>query len=308
MKITLFALTVCVALLSLSGCALMENKRPNVNKEGNPYHIGLVLSNRENPFFELLANGAMNEAQNQGVKLTVVDSKDNSDTEYAHIQGLVESRVDFIVVNPVDSDTVYKTIQYANDADIPVLTVDRTANGGQVVCHIASDNQAGGALIAEYLLERSGNKGSYAEMRGLDGTSAAQTRSKGFNDVMLQKSNMSQSAVVTADFNRQMAKEVMANLLVVHPKLTAIFAHNDEMALGASEVALSLNKDVLIFGFDGTDEALQAVENGTLAATVAQQPIKMGETSILRAIDFLSGKAIESEVLVDVKLIKKTSN
>ena len=218
------------------------------------YTIGLVLSNLKNPFFNSMAIEAKNEADRQGVNLIILDSNDSADVEYKHLSKLVDDKVDCIIVNPTDSDVIYRAIRYANDKAIPVLTVDRASNGGIVVCHIESDNQAGGDMIAAYLLEVTQNKGSYAETRGIEGTSAAQTRSKGFNDRMAKDSNMSRAAVVTADFDREKGRLAMAEILGVPPQLTALFAHNDEMALGAAQAAAKIDSTVLIFGFDGSEK------------------------------------------------------
>ncbi len=278
------------------------------NASNDPYVIGLVLSNLQNPFFKSLAAEAKNEADRQGVILTILDSSDSAGLEYQHVSGLVDRHVDCIIVNPTDSDTVFQAIQYANDKNIPVLTVDRTSNGGLVVCHIESDNLAGGELIASYLIDQTGNKGSYVEMKGIEGTSAAQTRSKGFNDRMAKDSNMSRAAVVTADFDRNKGREAMASLLGVHPNLTALFAHNDEMALGAAEIAHDLKSPVLIFGFDGTQEAIEAIETGAMVATIGQRPDLLGKTALEKAVTYLKEKKVEALVLVDVLLITKDSD
>lgn len=292
-----------ICLLLLFGCNRQE-MRPNVNPDGEPYTIGLVLSNLENPFFKALAEGAKQEAKALSVNLVVMDSNDNPESEYGHLKVLVDSRVDCIIVNPTDSDAVYQGIIYANDLGIPILTVDRVSNGGQVEAHITSDNASGGALIANYLLELTENQGKYAEMKGIEGTSAAQMRSKGFNEVMASKGNMSLTAVVTANFRRDQGFTEMQKLLAVHPDLKALFAHNDEMALGAIDAINAEGLSVLVFGFDGTSEALKAIKAGAMAATVAQQPAEMGVVSIASAVAFLNGDAVETLIYVPVTLIQ----
>lgn len=293
-----------VALLLQFGCKSQEI-RPNVNPDGEPYTIGLVLSNLENPFFKALADGAKQEAKALGINLVVMDSNDTPESEYGHLKVLVDSRVDCIIVNPTDSDAVYQGILYANDMGVPILTVDRVSNGGQVAAHIASDNEAGGALIANYLLTLTDNQGEYAEMKGIEGTSAAQMRSKGFNEVMTSKGNMSLTAVVTANFRRDEGFTEMQKLLAVHPDLKALFAHNDEMALGAIDAINAEGLSVLVFGFDGTPEALKAIEAGAMTATVAQQPAEMGVVSISSAVALLNGDAVEALINVPVTLIQK---
>ena len=125
-------------------------------------------------------------------------------------------------------------IQKANEAGIPVFTVDRGANGGVVVAHIASDNVAGGTMAAEFLCTAISGKGNVVELQGIAGTSAARDRGQGFNDYM--SANCKDAKIVaqqTANFNRDEGLSVFENILQAQPEIAAVFAHNDEMILGA---------------------------------------------------------------------------
>lgn len=266
-------------------------------------NIGLIVSTTDNPFFRALVDGAQTEASMQEVTLHILDSENNVETEYAAVESLISEGIDSLLINPTDSDAVYPAIRLANESKIPVITVDRASSGGRVVCHIASDNEAGGRLAATYMIELLGNAGKYAEMRGIEGTSAAMARGLGFNEEMIEKGDMTFAAQVTADFDRDKGYEMMKKLLAVHPDLDALFAHNDEMAVGASLAAEELNSDVRIIGFDGTLDGLRAVQEGKMAATIVQRPENMGIIAVKKAITYLEGEEVNPVVMVDVELV-----
>lgn len=291
----------CVFLLSiliLGGCQTKDNSLENQK-------LGVVLSDLSNPYFQSLEKGIMETAKESAVEVTVIDSGNDSNKELEAVKTLIEQGVTLLILNPVDSDAVYKSVNYANEKEVPVITVDRHATGGHVISSIVSDNEMGGRLAADYIMSLSNNQGEYAEMKGIEGTSAAKARGKGFNEQMVKSSQMTLAAVVTADFSREKGRAEMERLLGVHPDLVAMFAHNDEMALGALTVAESLNIHVKIIGFDGTDEALEAVKAGRLSGTIAQQPYELGAESVSVAIRHWKGEVIEPEVKIDVVLIQK---
>ncbi|UCD97881.1 MAG: substrate-binding domain-containing protein, partial [Chloroflexota bacterium] len=194
----------------------------------------------------------------------------------------------------------------ANDANIPVFTVDRGANGGVVISHVASDNVAGGKLAAQYLCEALEGAGKVVELEGIAGTSAARDRGQGFNEYMSQEcSGVEIVAKQTANFNRAEGLTVFENILQAQPEIDGTFAHNDEMILGAIEAAEAAGRaETIIFvGFDAVDDALQAVRDEKLAATVAQQPAEMGRLGVEVAIRYLSGEQVESYIPVDLSLV-----
>ena len=148
------------------------------------YKLGLSLSTLNNPFFVTLRDGAQEAADKAGVELIVVDSQDDPAKEATNIEDLIQQGVDAILVNPTDADAVVPSIIKANEAEIPVFTIDRGANGGVVISHIASDNVAGGAVAGKFLCDTLGGEGTAVELEGIAGTSAARDRGNGFNTYM----------------------------------------------------------------------------------------------------------------------------
>ncbi|MCF7934764.1 MAG: D-ribose ABC transporter substrate-binding protein [Synergistales bacterium] len=266
--------------------------------------LGLVVSTLNNPFFVTLKEGAVQASEGHDAELVVYDAQDDSAKMASAMEDLIQKDVDAILVNPTDANAVVPSILKANRAGIPVFTIDRGAEGGKVVCHIASDNGAGGKMAGKYLAEQIGGSGKVVELVGIPGTSAARDRGKGFHDAMDQYPDIELVASQAGDFNRDKGMTVFENILQAQPEIDGVFAHNDEMVLGAIAAAEAAGREGIVFvGFDAVDDAVEAVEAGKLAATVAQQPAKMGSMGVDNAVKYLKGQDIPGNIPVPLKLI-----
>ena len=296
-KFLILTLVVLMVSVSFMGCT-----QPAEEPAGTGGKIGLIVSTLNNPFFVDLKDGAMAEAQAQGLELIVLDSQNDPAKELGNMEDLLTQGVDVILINPTDSDAVGNAIKMANDKGTPVITLDRGANAGEVVSHIASDNVAGGVMAGEYVAELLGGKGKVVELEGIAGTSAARDRGQGFNDAIAM-TDIEVVARQVADFDRTKGLSVMENILQAQSEIDAVFAHNDEMALGALKAIQAAGKDILVVGFDATDDAVIAVEAGEMAATVAQQPMLIGELGVQAAVDVLAENTLDAFIPVALKLI-----
>ena len=268
--------------------------------------LGLSVSTLNNPFFVTLRDGAEAAAGEAGVQLVVVDAQDDAAQEATNIEDLIEQGVAALLINPTDAAAIVPSIQRANEAGIPVFTIDRAAEGGEVVSHIASDNVAGGRMAAEFLCNALGGEGNVVELEGIAGTSAARDRGQGFNEYMSEECpGVTIVARQTANFNRAEGLTVFENILTAEPDIDGVFAHNDEMILGAIEAAEAAGRagEITFVGFDAIDDAVAAVRDGRLAATVAQQPALMGELGVQTAVAYLNGESVEAYIPVDLELI-----
>ncbi len=256
--------------------------------------IGLSLSTLNNPFFVTLRDGALEASKAYGVDLIVLDAQDNPAKQLNDIEDLIEKKVDLIIINPTDSDAIVSAVESANEAGIPVITVDRAANGGKVVLHIASDNVAGGRMAAKIIAEALGGKGNVVELVGIPGTSAARDRGKGFEEELKNYPGLKLVAKQVANFNRAEGLTVMENIIQAHPDIDAVFAQNDEMALGAIEALkeAGMLEKVIVVGFDAIPDAVEAVKKGEMYATIAQQPFKMGYMAVEKAVEYLTSGTI----------------
>lgn len=267
--------------------------------------IALVVSTLNNPFFVSMKEGAQLEANKLGYNLVVLDSQNNPAKELANVQDLMVQNPKLLLINPTDSDAVGNAIKMANQAKIPVITLDRMAAKGEVVSHIASDNRVGGKMAGDYIAQKAGADAKVIQLEGIAGTSAARERGEGFQQSLAQN-KFKLLASQPADFDRTKGLNVMQNLLTAHPDVQAVFAQNDEMALGALRALQTAGKtDVIVVGFDGTADGVKAVEGGKLAATVAQRPDQIGVIGVETADKILKGEKVPATIPVDLKLVTK---
>lgn len=266
--------------------------------------IALVVSTLNNPFFVSLKDGAVKKADEMGFELIVLDSQNDPSKELANVEDLTVRGVKAILINPTDSDAVSNAIRMINNANIPVITLDRGATRGKVASHIASDNVAGGKMAGDYMAQLLGKGAKVIQLEGIAGTSAARDRGEGFaqavkaNDFVLLASQ-------PADFDRIKGLNVMENLLAAQPEVQGVFAQNDEMALGAVKAVKAAGKNVVIVGFDGTNDGIEAVKRGDMAATIAQQPALIGSLGVETAGKILKGEKVEANIPVPLQVIKK---
>ena len=298
MKKGLVILIIALLVISsLAGCSTKTETASETEK------IGLIVSTLNNPFFVTLKEGAEEKAAELGLELIVLDSQNDPAKELANMEDLVTQNVKVILINPTDSDAVGNAIKIANEKNIPVVTLDRGANAGEVAAHIASDNVAGGYMAGEYISELLNGSGKVVELEGIAGTSAARDRGQGFNDA-ISKTDIEVVARQVADFDRTKGLSVMENILQAEPEIDAVFAHNDEMALGALKAIEVSGRNIMVVGFDANDDAVKSVEDGGMKATVAQQPALIGSLGVENAFMYLNGKTLENYIPVELMLVK----
>lgn len=265
--------------------------------------IALVISTLDNPFFVTLKEGAEKQAKALDYDLVVLDSQNDPAKELANVEDISVRGVKILLINPTDSDAVGNAIAVANQKKLPVITLDRAANKGQVIAHIASDNTAGGEMAGNYIAEKLGKGAKIIQLEGIAGTSAARERGAGFAKAA-QAHDFKILASQPADFDRSKGLNVMENLLTAQPEVQGVFAQNDEMALGALRaIQAAGKKDLVLVGFDGTDDGVKAVKSGKMAATIAQQPEKIGEIGVQTADKVLKGEKVEASIPVELKII-----
>ena len=265
--------------------------------------IALVVSTLNNPFFVSMKDGAQKEADKLGYNLIVLDSQNNPAKELANVQDLTVRGTKLMLINPTDSDAVGNAVAMANQAKIPVITLDRQATKGVVASHVASDNAFGGKMAGDYIAKKLGENAKVIELEGIAGTSVARERGKGFAQAA-EKHHFQILASQPADFDRTKGLNVMQNLLTAHQDVQAVFAQNDEMALGALRALQTAGKtDVLVVGFDGTEDGIKAVNSGKLGATVAQRPEQIGVIGVQTADKVLKGEKVPAVIPVDLKLV-----
>jgi ribose transport system substrate-binding protein len=312
MKLKLATVAIC-AFAALTACddstgiPGRDNKNETVqmvHKQPNELKVGVSISTTNNPYFVSMDNAITAMAKKNGTKLTVSDAQNDSVTQLNDIQNFISQKVDVILINPVNSDAIVPAINAANKANIPVIAMDRGANGGNVLTTIASDNVEAGKMAAQAIAKLIGADAKVLELSGIPGASATVDRGKGFTEegkVLGLNILSSQSA----NFDRTTGLNTAQNMLQSHKDVQVIFAQNDEMALGAAKAVQATGQEIAIFGIDGGDEAHDAIKAGIMTGTIAQAPAKIAEIALQAAFDHYQGKALEATINSPIYLVTK---
>lgn len=298
-----------IAVLALSVTSLTACNRDGGTGDGTgdgDQTVALLVSTLSNPFFVQLRDGAQKEADALGITLEVLDAQDDAVTQTNQLNNALSTGSDAVIVNPVDSDAVVTGVTGLLDGDVPVIAVDRGVTDVDVTSFVSSDNVQGGQLAAEALAQAIGETGDVIVLQGIAGSSASRERGDGFNEGISAFSDVTVAGTQTANFDRAEGLNVATNLLQANPSVVGIFAENDEMALGAIEaLGARAGDDVFVVGFDGTEDGLAAVSDGTMVATIAQQPEELGKLAVQQAKKALDGEEVTKTVPVEVVAVTK---
>lgn len=305
MKHKMTYLLAALALLALAaGCGGGSD-----SGSGGSGQIALSISTLDNPFFVDLRDGAQEAADTADYELVVGNAQDNASQQQNDIQNFVTQQVDAILVNAVDTEAIVPAIEQANSADIPVIALDRVPAGGDLATVISSDNVQGGRMAGEELIAAV-NSGPIAHLEGTPGLSGTRDRGEGFQKAISGQEGEEVEVVASqsANFDRDEGLNVMQNIIQSSPDLKGVFADNDEMALGAIRaLGDRAGNEVSVVGFDANDDALQAIQNGTMLASVAQNPNRIGELGVEKAVSTIDGESVEKEIPVEVELVTKAN-
>jgi len=296
------SLLLLTALVLLSSC---ETRQPATAKKTV---IGVTLLTRAHVFYKDLEDGLRKAADRYGYELIVTAGEFDLGKQSAQIEDFITRRVDAIVVAPVDSRGIGPAIRKANEAKIPVFTSDIASQEGDVVCHIASDNVAGGRLAGEFMAAALGGKGTVAVI-GQPTVTSVLDRVQGFREAVAKFPGMSIVSEVNGEGVRDKAMQAASDVLQAHPDLDGIFGINDDSALGTLDAVKQFRRGkVVIVGYDATPPAVDAIKKGTaLKADVIQYPDKIGENTVERIHDFLSGKTVPAVDPVEVGIVDAAS-
>ena len=253
-----------------------------------------------------MRESAQKKADELGLTINFQDASDDSATQANQLANAAASDTGVVILNPTDSDAMATAVKQLTDANIPVVAVDRAVNNANIASYIASDNETGGKQAAKALSEAINGEGEILVLQGKTGSSASRERGKVFEEGLKDNPNIKVVAKQTAEFERAKGLDVTTNLLQAHPNVKAIFAENDEMALGAVEaLGNKAGKEVKVIGFDGAEDAVKAIKDGRMYASIAQQPVKMAEQAVIEASKLLKGETAMKEMQVEVVAVTK---
>lgn len=249
--------------------------------------IAIITVDPSNPYWKAEVDTAVAEAKKLGYKTTVDAHNNDPDKQNQFMDGAISKKVDAIILDPAGADESVGTVQKATDAGIPVFLVNaEISEQGIAKSQIVSNNAQGATLGAQAWAEAVGGKGEYVELFGQPSDNNAQVRSDGYAGVLSQYPDLKLVQTETANWDRAQGKEKMEIMLSAHPNIVGVISGNDEMALGAIQALKDAGKldKVKVLGFDGNDDAVAAVKNGDMVATVLQ-PIVTGTTLAVELVD-----------------------
>lgn len=302
----MFSLCLCLGLAACGTSGGGDGSTASPGAGAGDIKIGMSVSTLNNPYFVQLRDGAQAQAKKLGATLTVTDAQNDASQQVNQVQNFTSQNMKAVIINPVDSDAAAPAVKAAERVRIPVVAADRGVNGAEVAQTVASDNVAGGKLAAQELAKQLGEKGTVVVLQGTPGTSASRDRGQGFTEGIAAYPGIKIVAKQPADFDRTKGLDVMTNLIQSHPDVTGVFAENDEMALGAIKaLGARAGQQVKVIGFDGTPDGIAAVQAGTMAATIAQQPRLLGQEAVDAAVKLAKGETVEKTVAVPVKVATK---
>lgn len=321
--ITIFiGLVVIIALVGIwiwyserGGREEIETRESTPKKEYK-FRIGVSLLTKQHVFYRDLEQGMREEAEKRGVDLAIESAEFDNAQQTTQVENFLTMGVDAIIVCPADSEGIVQAVKSANQKGVPVFTADIAAKGGDVVCHVASNNVQGGRLAGEYLAKLLNGKGNIVIIDHPVVTSV-QERVKGFLEAIAKYPGIKLVARQSGEGQKDKAMAVMENLLQAHPDINGVFGINDDSALGALSAIRGSkvpNKDkIVIVGYDATPEACKAILNDTnLKADVIQYPKKIGQKVIEVAAQYLEAKKrgekvnIPKVIYIDVGIVDKS--
>jgi len=266
--------------------------------------VGFSMLTRTHTFYKLMEEGLTAESETLGVEVVAVDSEKDIAKQLDQVQDFIAQEVDAIILTPVDSAGIEPAIKLANDAGIPVFTMDTAASGeGDVVSHVATDNYAGGVLDAEYAADVLDGEGQVAIL-GCAGIESIGQRTAGFEDTMANYPDIEIVAVTDCKCDGAVAADQTADLLVTYPDLKLIFGTGDPFGLGAVTSIDAVGADVKVVSLDGLPEGIAEVKKGgNFLITVAQDPDKIARTTLQNIVKYLDGEDVEPLVQISPYVI-----
>ena len=270
------------------------------------YKVGFAQTESNNPWRLAQTASMQDEAKKRGWQLVYTDAAGSAAKQVADVNSMIAQGVDLIFLAPREEKPLIPAIKAAKAAGIPVILLDRNVDaslakaGDDYVTFIGSNFIEEGQRAADWLVKNNGGKMKIIELEGTTGSSPANDRKKGFDDVIAKNPDFQILASQTGDFSRDKGRTVAETLLQAHPDANVIYAHNDEMAIGAISAIEAAGKvpgkDILVLSIDGGKEAVQAVVDGKIAAVVECNP-RFGPKAFDTAMAYASGEAIPAKII-----------
>jgi galactofuranose transport system substrate-binding protein len=299
-------LSLALVALGLAGCRKEGGGGGSAGGAGGGKRVGFSQTENDGPWRIAETKSMQDEAARRGYELIVTDARGDTANQVSNLEDLIAQRVDAIFLAPREAQGFEGPLQAARDAGIPVFLIDRELSGAQpgrdYVTFIGSNFIEEGRRAGEWLAKQTNGKAGIIELLGTAGSSVANDRHQGFADAIKGHPEMRIIASQDANFTRAQGQRVMENLIQAHGSaITAVYTHNDEMALGAIQALKTRNmnpgKDVLVVSVDGQKSALEAITRGEMNATVECNP-RFGPIAFDTLEKFRRGEQIPPKIIV----------
>jgi erythritol transport system substrate-binding protein len=269
--------------------------------------IAIITPSPDNPFFKAEAEGAAAKAQELGYETMILVHDDDANKQSELFDSAIAAGVKAIILDNAGADASVAAVQRAKDAGIPSFLIDREiTQTGVAVSQIVSNNYQGAQLGATEFVTLMGEKGVYAELLGKESDTNAGIRSQGYHDVIDQYPDMTMAASQTANWSQTEAYTVMESMLQAHPEIAGVISGNDTMALGAYAALEAAGRtDVIVVGFDGSNDVRDSILAGGIKATVLQPAYQQAQLAVEQADTFLKtgSTGVEEKQLMDCVLV-----
>jgi ribose transport system substrate-binding protein len=306
-RYSLTAVSFIIMLLCffLTGCPRKSGPRSDTT-------IGVVFRAAYGPYTEEIERGLRDTAQEKGVRLILVVGNKKE-----YVDEMLSKKIQAFIIFPEDKERAIKNcipiIVQANSKDLPVILLHSGIDeeklkeaGAKVSSIVATDNQGGGKLAAEYLMERLNGRGKIFIMEGMSHSYTGGMREAGFNEVMKKYPDVKVITATPANNDRSRAFLVAREIFKKNPDITGVLALNGTMAMGISDAAISMKlPKMCIISFDGSKSGSMSIKEGKIDATITQSPYEIGKTGLETALKVLHGESVPPQIFVKTELITK---
>lgn len=305
-RLIMVLMTIGLFTFVLAGCSETEATDGDKSKKSDKPEVVVVLKTLSSPYWKFVEAGSKQAFKDLDINGQVVGPASESEVveQINMMDDALSRNPDALVAAPTQPPTAVPAFEKYHKKDIPVLLLDTDAEWSDKTTFIGTDNNTAGKIGGEYLASLLSPGDKIAIIGGALGNSATDERVKGAIEA-LEAAGLEVVANQPADSDRSKATNVMENILQNHNDIKGVFAANDDMALGASRAVESKGLDVKVIGTDGTIEAVEAVIDGSLAASVAQNPYEMGYQGVVNALKAINGEEVEDRIDSGAEIISK---
>jgi inositol transport system substrate-binding protein len=288
-----------VAICALGGCS-------GPSKPAGPV-IGVSLLNLSNEFIVMLNKSMEEKAREVGVRLIVNDAQRSAEKQVQQVESFVAQKVDAVILNPCEVEASSPAVDRAAAAGVPVVNVNSETRTAPTA-FVGSRDEDSARIAMEYIAQRLAGKGNVVMMQGFIGQAAQIKREQGAREVLAKNPGMHLLANQTAEWDRAKGMSLMENWIQSYgDKINAVFAQNDEMAMGALlAIEQSGRKGkIVVVGVDAIADALRAVKDGRLDATVFQDAKGQGAAAVATAVKIMRHEAYEKQTMIPFQLVTR---